>query len=163
MWFLTGNEGHCHVGIEDKGDLGVWVSHKRYLQRRGELPPEEETALVKLGVVFDVYLASFLTRFYLLKMFVDMYGPTAEPPRRVGDANFHFLKLWSFLWTQRDQYKRDRLGSVRKEMLLGLGIRLEQQKDDGDDDDFVGDNRWEEDGPDERQRQRQWAEELRIL
>jgi len=121
---------HCHVAVEDEGDLGVWLLHKRYLQRQGELPLDQESELAALGVVFDMRLSSFLTRYELLKEFVELFGADQQLPRTVTSESFRFCRLWSFMWAQRDLYKRGKLDPAREKMIRDLGIKLELSGED---------------------------------
>mmetsp|Transcript_3016 Transcript_3016/g.14267 ORF Transcript_3016/g.14267 Transcript_3016/m.14267 type:complete len:236 (-) Transcript_3016:565-1272(-) len=122
-------KGHCYVALEDEGELAIWLTHMRWMQRRGELPADKESALALLGVVFDVGEASYLSRFHLLKEYLEIAGPDASPPQHITDANFKYCKLWSFVWGQRDLYKRGKLQPEREAALRDIGLRLETKSE----------------------------------
>jgi len=114
-------ERHCKVPrrhVEDGTKLGPWLSIQRLSKKNETMNNERETRLNQLGMVWDVEVDQWESKFQKLFRFQKRKGHCNVPFVHEEDG----IKLGSWLCRQRASMRKGNINALRKSRLDKLGI-----------------------------------------
>ena len=111
--------GNCNVssGYMEKQKLGRWVGTQRQLHRKGKLDSNRAELLEKVGFIWDTSASTWEEMFLELIDYKKQNGDCCVPAGYEVNP-----KLYNWVGTQKNLYKRGRLSQNRIERLEELGF-----------------------------------------
>jgi ribosomal protein L7Ae-like RNA K-turn-binding protein len=115
-------EGHCYVPqshIEDKANLGTWVTTQRQLKTRDKLDPDRKKRLEDIGFEWRLPSARWDETCALLKQFKKREGHCNVPQSHTEDE----ANLGKWVNNQRQLKTKEKLDSDRLKRLEEIGFK----------------------------------------
>ena len=113
--------------------LGVWISTQRTSKKNGSLSQERENLLLQIGMRFDnkKNTMSWEEMYNLAKVYYETYGNLEIPAKfktfNGKDYDKNGVALGQWIVTQRQNKKNGSLSHERENLLLQIGMRLDNK------------------------------------
>jgi superfamily II DNA or RNA helicase len=109
--------GHCHPTIDDESQLNQWLRSQRSQYSKKQISSHRIAKLEELGIEWDLHEANWAENFESLKKYIELHGNQNVPYDSLQN-----ISLAQWIRTQRQQFKKGQISSIRLAKLEAIGF-----------------------------------------